>query len=303
MLHTLPDAERAAVTPCTSVNPLENLSGTAETLYGALCDVGRTVGRARGYVETVSVVHLFCPGEVVADACGMARSTMYRKLEELRAADLVTARAHYITHRGRTRADGMVWAVKLRPEVPGPVSVPLDYLQASYRCLSADIENGRTAWKLTKSDSHKTPSSTVDTKKILAFALPPPYAENPDMGLTVRPDLERVLDVPHVAREERGAVVDAAARALATGLRDARGLMFYRLLLWQLLRHADRTGAAPFYQTYLAACRARADAADGFARSAGALFTSRLKSANWYDEVMRGPSVRVGSRPLERTAV
>ena len=31
-----------------------------------------------------------------------------------RRVELVEARAHYVTHRGRTRADGMVWAVKLR---------------------------------------------------------------------------------------------------------------------------------------------------------------------------------------------
>lgn len=289
-------AAGAALTPRISVDPLENLSGTAETLYGALCDVGRTVGRARGYVETVSVVHLFCPGEVVADACGMARSTLYRKLEELRAADLVTARAHYVTHRGRTRADGMVWAVKLRPDVPGPVSVPLDYLQASYRCLSADIEAGRTAWKLTKSDSHKTPSSTVDTQKILSWALPPPHTENPDTGLTVRPDLERVLDVPHVARDDRAAAVEAGARALSGTLGDRGGLMFCRWLLWQLLRLQDRTGAAPWYAVYEGARRARADAAEGFARRPGALFVSRLKGAPWWEELRRA-SGRVAVRP------
>ncbi len=295
MRYTLPEAERAAAYPRTSVDPSENLSGTAETLYGALCDVGRTVGRARGYVETTTTVHFFCPGEVVADACVMARSTMYRKLEELRAADLVTARAHYVTHKGRTKADGMVWAVKLRPEVPGPVSVPLDYLQASYRCLSADIENGRTAWKLTKSDSHKTPSSTVDTQKILAWALPPPHSKTP-LSMTVRPDLEAVLDAPHVARDDRAAAVEAGAQALSGTLGDRGGLMFYRWLLWQLLRLQDRTGAAPWHAVYEGARRARADAAEGFARKPGALFVGRLKAGPWWDELRRAHG-RVGSRP------
>ena len=296
MRYTLPEAERAAAYPRTTVHPLENLSGTAETLYGALCDVGRTVGRARGYVETVSVVHIFCPGEVVADACGMARSTLYRKLEELRAADLVTARAHYVSHRGRTRADGMVWAVKLRPEVPGPVSVPLDYLQASYRCLSADIENGRTAWALLKSDSHKTPSSTVDTQKILAWALPPVHTENPDMGLTVRPDLERVLDVPHVARDDRAAAVEAGARALSGTLGDRGGLMFYRWLLWQILRLPQHAGEELSRKVYHEARVARDDKREGFARRPGALFVSRLKGAPWWEELRRA-SGRVGVRP------
>ncbi len=222
---------------------------------------------------------------------------MYRKLDELRTAGLVNARAHYVSHKGRTRADGMVWAVRLNPELPGPVNIPLDYLKASYRCLSADIEAGRTAWKLTKSDSHKTSSSTVDIEKILAWALPPIHTENPDIGLTVRPDLERVLDVPHVARDDRAAAVDGAAQALSGALGDRGGLMFYRWLVWQLLRLQDRTGQAPFYAVYLAAQRARVDAAEGFARRPGALFVSRMKQASWFDGVMRGPPTRVGSRP------
>ena len=290
-------AAGAAVSPCIPVGLPENLSGKAETLYEALRDVGRTVGRSRGYVAAVSTIYLFCPGEVVADACGMARSTLYRKLEELRAADLVTARAHYVTHRGRTKADGMVWAVKLRPDVPGPVSVPLDYLKTSYRCLSTDIEAGRTAWKLTKSDSHKTPSSTVDTQKILAWALPPPHSKAP-LSMTVRPDLEAVLDAPHVARDDRAAAVDGAAQALSGMLGDRGGTMFYRWLLWQLLRLQDRTGAAPWHTVYEQARRARADATEGFARKPGALFVSRLKSSPFWDEMTRA-SGRVGTKPLK----
>lgn len=298
MRYTLPDAARAAAYPRTSVDLSENLSGTALVLYRALCEVGRTVGRARGYVEAVTVVHFFCPGEVAADACGMARSTMYRKLEELRTAELVTARAHYVTHRGRTRADGMVWAVKLRPELPGPVSVPLDYLKASYRCLSADIEAGRTAWKLLRSDSHKTPSSTVDIQKILAWALPPSDTQNPGTSLTVRPDLEAVLDLPHVDKHDRRGAVNTAAQALSGALSDRGGLMFYRWLLWQLLRLQERTGAAPWYAVYEGARRARVDVLEGYARggNGGALFVSRLKAGPWWDAVARA-SGQVGTRP------
>ncbi len=298
MLHTLPEAERAAAYPRTSVEPLENLSGTALRLYRALCDVGRTVGRARGYVAGVSLVYYFAPGEVVADAVGMARSTLYRKLEELRTAGLVEARAHYVSHRNRTRADGMVWGVRLDPELPGPVNIPLDYLKASYRCLSADIEAGRTAWKLTKSDSHKTPSSTVDTQKILVWALPPPNPQNHVMALTVRPDLERLLDLPHVAREDRAEAVDGAARALSTGLGDPGAVMFYRWLLWQLLRRCDAGLDTPWGTVYEQARRAQADVREGFARggNGGRLFTARLKLYPWWPELARA-SGRVGSRP------
>ncbi len=289
----------ADVNPCVLVDPLETLSGKALLLYLSLRKVADEVADHRGYCRAVSQVHFFCPGEIVADTLGMARSTMYRKLDELKAADLIDARAHYVTHRGSTRADGMVWLIKMHPERPGPVKVPCDALKKSYRCLSADIEDGRTAWKLTKSDSHKTPSSTVDIQKILAWAIPPSPTETPGMGfMTVRPDLEAVLDLPYVDKHDRREAVNTAAKALAVSLRDPGGIMFARWLCWQLLRLHDRTGSSCFYAVYLQAQRARADTLEGFARggNGGALFTSRLKSAPFWDELARA-SGRVGSRP------
>jgi hypothetical protein len=111
--------------------------------------------------------------------------------------------------------------------------------------------------------------------------------------------LEAVLDVQYAGQEERGAAVDGAARALAAALSDRGGVMFYRRLLWQLLRRHDATGAAPFHTVYEQARRARVDAAEGFARRPGALFVSRLKDAPWWSEVWDAPPTRVGGRPLK----
>lgn len=281
-------------------HPVEfTLTRKAQTLYDAMREVGGKVSDARGYCAAVSQVHFFAPGEIVADACVMARSTMYVKLKELEAAELIEGRAHYVTHEGRTKTDGMVWAVKMQPERPGAVGVPHDYLKASYRCLSADIENGRTAWKLVKSDSQKPSTKQVDIGKILVWALPPSTTENPDIDMTVRCDLEAVLDVPYVDKAERGAAVDGAAHALAMSLGDVGGLMFYRWLLWQLLRLADQHQGDYWHQVYEQARRARADAAEGFARRPGALFVSRLKGAPWWEAVRRQPPVRVGGRPVK----
>jgi hypothetical protein len=275
------------------------LTPKAEVLYKALRSVGRTVSDARGYCAAVSVVFFFVPGEVVADALLMARSTMYLKLAELKAVGLVEARAHYCTHKGRTRSDGMVWAVKMQPRQEGkPVRVPYDALKKSYRCLSADIANGRTAFRET-GQSKKTTIKQVDIQRILAWALPPSTTQKPVKGMTVRPDLEQVLDVPHVDKVDRNTVVDGAARALAVGLSDAGGLMFYRWLLWQLLRLADRGGGDYWHMVYEQARRAAVDSAEGFARRPGALFVSRLKAAPWWDEVMRQPPTRVGLAPLQ----
>ena len=274
---------------------VESLSSKAKSLYLGMREVAQRVSQGRGYCAAVSQVHFFAPGEVVADALCMARSTMYRKLEELKEADLIEARAHYVTYRGRTRADGMVWAVKMHPERSGPVRVPYDALKKSYRCLSADVENGRTAWALVASDSQRTPSKGVDIDRILMWALPPVTTHNPDTLLTVRCDLEAVLDVPFVDKEARGAAVDGAARALAMSLGDVGGLMFYRWLLWALLRLSDRHQGDYWHHVYEQARRARADASEGFARKPGALFVSRLKGAPWWNEVRRCPQIRVGT--------
>ncbi len=273
------------------------LTPKAEVLYEALRSVGLTVSDARGYCAAVSQVHFFVPGEVVADALCMARSTMYLKLEELKTADLIDARAHYVTHRGRTRADGMVWAVKMHPERPGPVRVPYDALKKSYRCLSADIAAGRTAFRQT-GQSKENLEKQVDIQGILAWALPPSTTQQPVKSLTVRHDLEQVLDVPHVDKEDRNTAVDGAAKALSIALSDTGGVMFYRWLLWQLLRLEDRHQGGRWHSVYEMARRASVDAQEGFARKPGALFTSRLKGAPWWDELQRCPAHRVGSAPM-----
>jgi hypothetical protein len=98
-----------------------------------------------------------------------------------------------------------------------------------------------------------------------------------------------VLDVRHAPREARSAAVDLAAQALAAALSDRRGVMFYRLLLWRLLRRSDAGGGDYWHVVYEQARRAVVDAQEGFARRPGALFVSRLKTAPWWSEVWAAP--------------
>ena len=272
-----------------------SLSLAAQTLYDTLVSCSKRVADARGYVAAVTQVHFFCPGEIVAHALGMARSTMYRKIAELKAADLIDARAHYVTHEGRTKADGMVWAVKMQSERSGRVSVPYDALKASYRCLSADIADGRTAFRQI-GQSKELQEQSVDIESILSWALPPQQTKNPVTLMTVRCDLEQILDVPEARDDDRGRAIDGAAVAISQALGDRGGLMFYRWLLWQMLR-LERLGRdAPWYMVYEQVRRAQADAREGFARRPGALFVSRLKAGPWWDEIARCPHIRVGGQ-------
>ena len=273
-----------------------SLSTAAQSLYNALVGCGRRVAAGRGYIATVTQVHFFCPGEIVAHALGMARSTLYRKINELKKSDLIDARAHYVTHEGRTKADGMVWAVKMHPERSGRVSVPYDALKASYRCLSADIVDGRTAFRqIGQSKEHQ--EKLVGIELLLSWALPPQSTQNPVISMTVRSDLEQILDVPFAEKQDRNAAVNGAAVAMSQALGDKGGLMFYRWLLWQLLRLEAIGKDAPWSMVYEQVRRAQADAREGFARKAGALFVSRLKAGPWWDEISRVPQVRVGKRP------
>jgi DNA-binding transcriptional ArsR family regulator len=288
------------VTLAVTHNLEKTLSSTALTLFRALHTVAVEVAAARGYHPNVSEVSLFCPVEAVALALGVHRATVYRALPELRAAGLVDVRGHFTTYRGRTRADGSVWAVRLRPVGGRSARVGYDALKRQYRDLGGDVEAGRTVWAAMRQSKDLPRGVGVNLELIKRWALPSQDLKSPlrsDCRTTARRSLEAVLDAPHVERGDRARAVELGAQALAAALRDRGGVGFYRRLLWQLLRRHDAGGSAPFDAVYLAAQRAAVDAQEGFARKPGAVFTSRLKAAPWFDAVMRGPPTRVGTLP------
>jgi DNA-binding transcriptional ArsR family regulator len=297
-------ADCAADVTDTVTHNLETLlSDAALMLFRALHTSAIEVSAARDYHPNVSQVSFFCPVEAVALALGVHRCTVYRALPKLQALGLVDVRAHYTTHQGRTVADGSVWAVRLRPVGGCKARVQYGDLKRSYRDLGGDVEAGRTVWAAMRQSKEKPPEA-VGIQEILRWALPPQNSETPvtfDCRTASRLDLEAVLDVRYAPREARGAAVDLAAQALATALSDRKSANFFRRLLWQLLRRSDAGGGDHFYTVYLVAQRASVDAQEGFARRPGALFTSRLKGATWFEEVMRCAG-RVGPAPVTMRA-
>jgi hypothetical protein len=280
----------------------KSLSSTALLLFRVLHTVAVEVAAARGYHVNVSQVSFFCPLEAVALALGCHRSTVYRAASELVEAGLVAHRAHYTTHRGRTRSDGSLWAVRLRPV--GGCRARLSYgdLRRRYRDLGGDVEAGRTVWRQMRQSKDLPKKAGVDFEVIKRWALPSQDLKAPlrsDCRTTARRSLEAVLDVQHAPREARGAAVELGAQALAAALRDRAGVGFYRRLLWQLLRRHDAGGGDHWHAVYLAAQRAAVDAAEGFARRPGAVFVSRLKAAGWWSAVWDAPPVRVAGRVVE----
>jgi hypothetical protein len=276
----------------------ETLSGTAKRLYTALCGAAVEVMKERGYKDTVTEITYFCPAEAVALAVGVHPSTIYRKLPELASAGLVDCRGHYCTHNGRTRSDGSVWTVRLTPTWGSAARVPFDYLKRSYRCLGSDIESGRTAFQQMRESYPIRDKSVIDLSYILRFALSPTDKKpvTYDSRKVQRFDLESIFDVPAVRKQDRAEMVYNAAKALSVALRDDDSTRFYCRLLWGLLKLKDRGAGDYFESLYLMATRAKIDSLEGFARRPGALFTSRVKQAPWFDEIMNSPPTRVGTK-------
>jgi hypothetical protein len=280
-----------------------SLSGSALKLYRVLVEAAVTVSEARGYSPATTEVVLFAPAEAVALDAGIHPATLYRALPELRAAGVVDARGHYTTHRGQTKQDGTLFAVRITPRRGPRARVGYSDLKGRYRDLGGDIQRGRTAWALLRESKDTARAEAPSARRTLSWALPrtDPNPVTSDSRMGARRDLERVLDVRFAPKGDRAEVVDGAARAISAALRDSGGTNFFRLILWNALRIHDRgPGGADsiLYWIYEQVGRAQTDAAEGFARSPGALFTSRLVSAPWYDGLRHAPPVRVGPPPI-----
>ena len=270
---------------------------TGRRIHELLFDVAERVAKARGYAPGVAQVSFMVPAEVIAFALGIHRSTLYRHLPRLREVGVVDYRAHRTTYNGRTVADGTVWSVKVNPDCTAPARVQLEDLQHKWRDLGADVEAGRTAYQQVR-QSISQESSESGVQVVLDWTLPPAESESP-LSMTVASSAvavpEVILDVPHAPMEERGGMVDLAARSVCSHLGDD-SINFYRWLLWQLLRLHDR-GQDYFSQVHLMIRRAGVDRSEGFARAAGALLVSRLKRWDAWEAIRSVPPYRVGVRP------
>ncbi len=321
MFATIPSNSAELVPPqsCVAQHPPKALSGTTRLLYQALRETAVHAAAARNYVPSTTHVTLHIPVEIVAQALGRHRVTVWRRLPELQARGLIDARAHKTTAPGcstesDTVNDGTLWCVRLNPDEGAPAKLTYDDLNHDdWRDLNRDRKRGRTAHRAVKEHREKQmqqskdfPQEGFDLQLLLDWSLSPFAVRDPvindccmDERREERRDLEAVLDVQYAGKEERGEAVDGAARALAANLGDSGSVMFYRWLLWQLLRLEAAGKAAPWHMVYEQARRARVDAAEGFARRPGALFTARLKQSPWWDEVKRAPPLRVGVRPTK----
>ena len=296
-LHAAPATAEAATSQLTACLG-NDLSTSQLRTFQFLHTAALTVAARRGYAACVTRVTFFCPAEVVAYALGIHRTTLWRQLQPLRELGLLDVRPHMTTHRGQTVMDGCLWCIRLHPKQGKAPRLNYDELKHQYRDLSADITAGRTAYALTSSSMQQSEESAKGTsplEHILIWALTPATSSAPVRSDCCTPSLtalETVLDVPGAAKAERGAVVGAAAQAIVTALGDVGSHRFYCKLLWNLLRRHNQ-GQSYFVTVYQMVLRAKADHAEGFARSAGALLMSRLKAWEVWDWLEQTPPTRV----------
>lgn len=268
-----------------SLRPL--LSPTELRCLRLLREAAQNVAKARAYSPQVSCVTFFCPQEIVVKALGVVRSTVWRAIQTLKSLGLVDACEWKTDLKGNTRNGGYLWKVKLDPLSPIRPRLSIEEFKHRWRDLNADVDQGRTAFNwLHQSLSQE--ECQEGCALILGWALPPSNTKNlplPSNGLTdadqkvVRVyNLESILDLPAAARSDRNQMVNLTARAIGQCLGDTGSvsLMFYRRVLWNLLRQFDQ-GNDWFGSFYDFTTRARADFSEGWAKRAGALLVSRLK--------------------------
>ena len=281
----------------------ENLSGTAQTLYKALVATAIETAKSRGHAPNTTEVVLHMPLEQVAKALGWHRTTVWRTLPALQELGLVDYRPHKANCRGETRNSGCVWRVRLTPDRGSKARLTRLDMRHTWRDLDKDVKRGRTSFRALKDDVHHTQDSPLegfDLQRLLTWSLPPSTDQDPVKLVCCKgrqAALETLLDLTAAPKSERNQMVELAAQALSQALGDQSSVSWYQKLLWQLLRCADATGDDYSYQVYLMAQRARTDSLEGFARKPGALFTSRVKQADFYDWIMGAPPNRVGTKP------
>lgn len=281
----------------------KGLPQAAVRLYTALVAVGIETAKGKGYSANVTHMVMHLPLEVLADVCGMHRVTAWRNLKPLRELGVLDYRAHKSTLRGETKNSGTVFCVRLNPSAGTRARLSYDDLKFKWRDLDKDVRRKRTAYRTLKDrvqQSVKASTSQLDISRLTYWTLKPDTSQTPLVSDCCKPKnavLECLLDVTG-AKPGKATVqmVDAAAVSLAVSLADHSSTDFYRLLVWRCLR-LSKEGLDVFPRVYQMAVRARVDLLEGFSRCGGAVFTSRLKEASWYEQVMNPLPVRAESAP------
>ncbi|TSA79641.1 hypothetical protein FNU79_17555 [Deinococcus detaillensis] len=250
------EAAVLSLTACLDSAPCREISRAIfRTLYAVALDVAASQGHAASVTQ--AVFHL--PAELVMDYVERKSSAFYENLLYLRSVGLIHCEAHMGDLRGAKVATGTLWAVSLQPEriltgQAAPARIRREDWGRKWRDLNADAKAGETVYNLLnprpaptkepagQSREPERVKTTLDTLKRWAKK---PFSLKESDTLTVRQAPGAALDVvwqlgeaAGKPRNQRAAVVDRQARALAAAFGDDQ-LGFWRRLIWNLTRGID----------------------------------------------------------------
>jgi hypothetical protein len=271
--------------------------GLIKRVYHALLIPAIENARERGYVNA-SRVTFHCPGEIISTALGVSRMSLWRAVQVLQAEGLIDNRAQkakLACRGGQVRNTGSVWQVRLF----GNKRCKLSYeeLRHVWRPnFNDEVQQGRGSHAAVKAArerrvTYKSNLQEIDLTLLLKHSVDSKKHLAPVDSLVCNKPKNAVLEVLlDVSSGRRGKdtvqKVDTAAQALSEALADSRSVNFYRRLVWGALRASQR-GLDVFPMVYQMAIRARVDRVENFSRRGGALFVSRLKDTEFWDEVMK----------------
>lgn len=240
-------------------------------------------------------ISFFLPAETIRLSTGVPERTVYDALKRLKALGLVDHRGHVTTLPGfGNRCDGTIFAVKLDVLKSGEARVMWDDLVVSdYRDLAADIDAGRTVYRLAQStwvgnlrSFFCLLLSWIESKCTVLWNIEVVKPRSLTVQASSSNGLEAVLEVTTGAVANRGQRIGAAASAVARAFGDQHSLAFWWKFCDALAGLVERGGRDYAPMMMVAMQREVAAKQEGFARCPAALFIARLKMSGVYGEIM-----------------
>lgn len=269
------------------LRPLEGqLSANARNTYALLFEVALSTLQARGQSPAASQVVMHLPGEILAEALGISRVTMYKHLSKLQQLGLVAYKGHVGAFFGLARKTGTVFAVSLKP---GHLA-KLRYLDLAHkhRDLEADTQKeGRTAWAFLQGLQSASKRKSVCVTALKTWAVNPGTTQKPVNNDCKPPPSEAVYRLGVLSESYFRQLPDRVnllAQSLSAAHNDLENVNFWRWLLWRSVE-GQQQGLNSVHRLQNALIRVRADIEEweGLKRPA-ALLIHRLKECGLWAE-------------------
>lgn len=249
---------------------VEGLSHRARTLYEVMVATGIIVLKRMGrpITKSLSQVLVFAPNDALVAALGIPERTLYRALQELKDAGLLTGRRIHapavINGRPGLYAAGTLYAVRL-PHRDRRPRLEAEDLRHPWRDLQGDIEAGATAWadlmawyggkgkvgevakkRRQEAKTHGLAESSIlplkEESEVLEYLVR--WTLSPGQRRTGPLDLDSanggltglLARLGRAKPQARRRMVEEIALGLAKEFRDPGSVRFYAWLLWGALR-------------------------------------------------------------------